>query len=48
MTQNLSFYKNPICIKNAEFDAEFESVEKVAKNFYEKDINEKVTGKCSF
>jgi hypothetical protein len=34
--------------KNAELDADFESVEKVAKNSCKKVINEKVTEKSSF
>jgi hypothetical protein len=35
-------------IKNGEFDADFESIEKAAKNSCQKVINEKVTEKWIF
>ncbi len=35
-------------IKNAEFDADFESVEEVEKKFTEKVINKNVTEICTF
>jgi hypothetical protein len=35
-------------IKNAEFDADLNSNEKVAKNLLKKAVDEKVTEKCSF
>ncbi len=43
------FQKRNLCIKNAEFDAYFESIEKVViKTQREKVINEKVREKWSF
>ncbi len=49
MTHKVFFFKNAIWVsKNAEFNADFEFIEKLKKTHAEKVINEKVTGKLSF
>jgi hypothetical protein len=41
-------HKIKMDIKNAKFDADLNSNEKVAKNLLKKAVSEKVTEKCSF